>query len=103
MFPRYQLSRQIHLFVAGASFFLATLTVVAVAQAQTLTTLSAFDWTHGANPQGSLILNGSTLYGMTEFGGDNGDGTIFSVPVTEADPRSSTRSTAPTAKIPTAA
>jgi uncharacterized repeat protein (TIGR03803 family) len=34
----------------------------------------------GQSPQGSLILSGSTLYGMTQEGGSNGDGTIFSVP-----------------------
>ena len=86
MFHRYQLSRQTRLLVTGASFFIATLAVFSVARAQTLATLSAFDSTDGANPQGSLILNGSTLYGMTEYGGDNGDGTIFSVPVSGGTP-----------------
>jgi uncharacterized repeat protein (TIGR03803 family) len=33
----------------------------------------------GANPEGSLILSGSTLYGMTTYGGDTGVGTIFSI------------------------
>ena len=28
---------------------------------------------------GSLIISGSTLYGMTRFGGDNGEGTIFKI------------------------
>jgi hypothetical protein len=32
----------------------------------------------GANPYGSLTLSGGTLYGMTEKGGINGDGNIFS-------------------------
>ncbi len=33
----------------------------------------------GAYPKGSLILSGSTLYGMTEYGGDSrmGKGTVF--------------------------
>jgi len=50
----------------------------------TPTVLFSFDGTsHGANPAGSLILNaaGTTLYGTTESGGANGDGTVFSLPV----------------------
>ena len=35
--------------------------------------------TDGYNPDGSLILSGSTLYGMTLFGGTGGRGTVFSV------------------------
>jgi uncharacterized repeat protein (TIGR03803 family) len=31
----------------------------------------------GSWPYGSLLLSGSTLYGMTRFGGDNESGTIF--------------------------
>jgi len=45
-------------------------------------TLATFDGTaHGANPAGSLLLVGSTLYGTTSAGGANGDGTVFSLPV----------------------
>jgi uncharacterized repeat protein (TIGR03803 family) len=33
----------------------------------------------GANPQGSLILSGTTLYGMTYEGGSSNNGTIFSI------------------------
>ena len=33
----------------------------------------------GANPNGSLTLSGSTFYGMTSLGGDNGAGTIFQI------------------------
>lgn len=33
----------------------------------------------GYSSYGSLMLDGSTLYGMTLFGGDSGGGTIFSV------------------------
>ena len=33
----------------------------------------------GATPRGDLILSGSTLYGMTEKGGDDDDGVIFSI------------------------
>lgn len=35
----------------------------------------------GKNPQGSLTLSGTTLFGMTEFGGAYGYGNIFSVGV----------------------
>ncbi len=33
----------------------------------------------GSEPSGSLILNGSTLYGMTDAGGDNGLGVVFKI------------------------
>ncbi len=33
----------------------------------------------GANPQGSLIISGGTLYGMTQMGGSLGSGTIFAI------------------------
>ncbi len=33
----------------------------------------------GANPVGSLILSGTTLYGLTSKGGANGDGNIYGV------------------------
>ncbi len=42
-------------------------------------TLYSFDGTHGSTPFGSLILSGSTLFGMTEYGGSNNYGTIFSI------------------------
>jgi len=40
----------------------------------------------GAFPFGSLTLSGSTLYGMTAAGGADGDGTVFSIPVTGGTP-----------------
>ncbi len=45
------------------------------------TTLLSFNGNNGASPRGDLTLsaNGSTFYGMTEQGGANGDGTIFSL------------------------
>ena len=49
-------------------------------------TLSSFNGTVGGVPFGSLTLSGSTLYGMTSSGGEFGDGTIFSVPVTGGTP-----------------
>ncbi|HEX3655624.1 MAG TPA: choice-of-anchor tandem repeat GloVer-containing protein [Pirellulales bacterium] len=43
-------------------------------------TLYAFSGAYdGAWPSGGLLLAGSTLYGTTEFGGADGDGTIFSI------------------------
>lgn len=36
---------------------------------------------NGVNPLGSLVLSGSTLYGMTQFGGAAGTGAIFSINV----------------------
>ena len=33
----------------------------------------------GASPWGSLTLSGSTLYGMTEYGGTNNDGVVFAL------------------------
>jgi uncharacterized repeat protein (TIGR03803 family) len=33
----------------------------------------------GANPDASLILSGETLYGMTQYGGDSGDGKVFAI------------------------
>ena len=63
----------------GALLFLAL--VSSQASAQTLTTLWSFDGTSGADPYGSLTLSGGTLYGMTQRGGANNDGTVFSIPV----------------------
>lgn len=47
------------------------------------TVLASFDGTHGASPLAGLTLSadGSTLYGTTKYGGDNGDGAVFSLPI----------------------
>jgi uncharacterized repeat protein (TIGR03803 family) len=37
----------------------------------------------GLSPRGSLILSDGLLYGMTQYGGANDGGTIFSFPVPE--------------------
>ena len=51
-----------------------------VAHGQTYTVLQSFDGANGANPtNGSLTVNGSTLYGMTSSGGSSGNGNIFSI------------------------
>ena len=42
--------------------------------------LLSFSGTNGQNPvYGSLTLSGTTLYGMTEFGGSRGYGNVFSI------------------------
>jgi uncharacterized repeat protein (TIGR03803 family) len=53
----------------------------------TPTTLFNFDGTHGSQPFGNnLTLSGSTLYGMTTWGGTSNLGTIFSIPTTGGTP-----------------
>jgi len=52
----------------------------------TLTTLALFTGPDGSSPQANLILSGSTLYGTTDYGGANGDGTVFSEPITGGTP-----------------
>jgi len=50
----------------------------------TLTTLVDFDYLQGEWPfRNSLTLGGSTLYGMTYYGGANGEGVVFSLAVPE--------------------
>ncbi len=50
--------------------------------------LASFNNTNGSNPNGSLTLSGdgSTFYGTTAQGGANGDGAVFSVPVSGGTP-----------------
>ena len=33
----------------------------------------------GANPYAGLVLSGSTVYGVAQYGGTNGDGVVFAV------------------------
>jgi uncharacterized repeat protein (TIGR03803 family) len=51
----------------------------ATAGAAGFTNLFIFNGTDGANPVAGLMLSGNTLYGTTEFGGTNGDGTVFAI------------------------
>jgi uncharacterized repeat protein (TIGR03803 family) len=62
-----------------AIFVLCTTMTISL-PAQTLTTLSRFDDTHGASPNAGLVqaTNGD-LYGMTPGGGANGRGTFFKI------------------------
>jgi len=39
----------------------------------------------GASPVAGLISSGNTLYGTTEFGGSNGDGTVFGISIGSAN------------------
>ncbi|HEX4145987.1 MAG TPA: choice-of-anchor tandem repeat GloVer-containing protein [Pirellulales bacterium] len=54
----------------------------------TLTTLLSFHGSDGDTPKGNLTLSadGSTLYGMTEGGGANFKGNIFSIPAAGGTP-----------------
>ncbi len=45
--------------------------------------------TDGASPWGSLTLSGSTLYGMTDYGGTNNDGVVFALLVVPPAPSAS--------------
>jgi uncharacterized repeat protein (TIGR03803 family) len=64
----------------------AFLSVERQSAAQTFTTLYTFsaisslgDNSDGANPQAGLLLSGNTLYGTTEYGGNAGNGTVFTI------------------------
>lgn len=47
-----------------------------------VTTLAKFNGTNGREPSfGGMILAGNTLYGTTQSGGANGNGTVFSIPL----------------------
>ena len=54
--------------------------------AQTFTSLASFDGTDGTNPWSDLTLSGTTLFGTTNVGGADNDGTVFSVPITGGTP-----------------
>src|SRR6516225_1845387 len=61
--------------LAGVFLFLPGLLT-----AQTLTTIYNFTGTDdGYNPQGTLLLSGSTLYGTAQGGGAGSGGTVFKV------------------------
>jgi len=45
----------------------------------TATSGSGLTNSDGANPCDSVILSGNTLYGTAQYGGTNGDGTVFSI------------------------
>jgi len=51
------------------------------AQSYTFSTVASFGGSNGQSPLGVLTVSGSTLYGTTQSGGANGNGTVFSVPL----------------------
>lgn len=61
--------------------FLFCVAMATVSPAQTFRTLHSFDNTDGANPFYFSLVQGSNgdLYGTTELGGANGDGTVFKI------------------------
>jgi uncharacterized repeat protein (TIGR03803 family) len=52
----------------------------------TLKTLTSFNGANGQYSLAGVILSGSTLYGTTDEGGANGEGEVFSLPVTGGTP-----------------
>src|SRR3989337_1881819 len=63
-----------------SAFLIFTLSVAItpLANAQ-YTKLLDIDGTNGSSPLGSLISDGTFLYGMTQWGGTNNIGTIFKI------------------------
>ena len=72
--------------VVCVGFLILLWLVENIASAQTLTVLASFNGNNGETPQAGLTLIGNNLYGTTEFGGANGDGTVFSLPVSGGSP-----------------
>lgn len=67
---------------------LATGTAAPGFASYSLSTLTSFNGTNGASPYGGLVLSadGNTLYGTTQNGGANNDGTVFSLPTCGGTP-----------------
>jgi fibronectin-binding autotransporter adhesin len=53
---------------------------VPAAPNSSITLIGTFDYSNGYQPNGGLALSGGVLYGTTQFGGDTGNGAVFSVP-----------------------
>jgi uncharacterized repeat protein (TIGR03803 family) len=73
--------RTLHRYLRPALIVTAALLAAGPASAQVVTVIHSFSGgaTDGAGPGTSLLLSGSTLYGMTYSGGAAGQGTIFSL------------------------
>jgi uncharacterized repeat protein (TIGR03803 family) len=71
----------------GGSHFINTAGVGTIFQfdltTNTESVLHSFDGKDGEIPTSSLILSDNTLYGMTEYGGANDQGVVFSLTVPE--------------------
>jgi uncharacterized repeat protein (TIGR03803 family) len=72
--------------IAGVGLLMGIWGASAAKAQDTINTLASFNAGDGAGPEAGLILSGNTLYGTTGYGGANGDGTVFSVPVTGGTP-----------------
>ncbi len=57
------------------------------------------DGTDGGGPQGDLTLSGGTLFGMTNSGGANGDGTVFALVLPSPTPEPGTLALVATAAV----
>jgi uncharacterized repeat protein (TIGR03803 family) len=56
---------------------LLAISLLSVAQAQSLDVLHLFQGADGSNPVGSLVLSGSSLFGATNSGGNGNNGVLF--------------------------
>jgi len=70
------MKKNIFFFAAALTFNFALLTFNCTAQ---YTKLLDFDSINGGVPEGSLISDGTFLYGMTSRGGINNEGTVFKI------------------------
>ena len=81
----------------------ASVTLV-VAPSYSVDDLASFNGSQRGNPQAGLIMDSSgNLYGTTELGGANGDGTVFELAKGSGTSPPWRRSTAPTVKTRAAA
>ena len=73
--------RKIPLLQMACIVFVFCIAMATASPAQTFSTLKSFDNTNGANPFYLSLIQGSNgdLYGTTELGGSNGDGTVFKI------------------------
>ncbi len=73
--------RKITLLQMACIVFVFCIAMTTASPAQTFSTLTSFDNTNGANPFYMSLVQGSNgdLYGTTELGGANGDGTVFKI------------------------
>src|SRR5215467_14908277 len=55
------------------------LMLVGPSAAQTFTVLRSFNGSDGDNPNGSVILSATNLYGTTRGGGSSGSGTLYQI------------------------
>jgi uncharacterized repeat protein (TIGR03803 family) len=61
------------------NLLIAIIVIATLNCAAQYTKLLDFDSINGGAPNSYLISDGTFLYGMTQFGGKNNDGTIFKI------------------------